>query len=87
MCRRAFKLLLLVAVLGLPACSLAQTPAAAPVTQAQLADLQQSVRNAQMAGDNAWMLVSAALVLLMTGPGLALCSTAAWSARRTSSAP
>ena len=28
--------------------------------------------NAQSAGDNAWMLVSAALVLLMTGPGLAL---------------
>ncbi|MDR3727702.1 MAG: ammonium transporter, partial [Terracidiphilus sp.] len=79
MCRRAFNWLLLVAVLGLPAFSLAQTPAAAPVTQAQLADLQQAVRNAQtasqnaqMAGDNAWMLVSAALVLLMTGPGLAL---------------
>jgi Amt family ammonium transporter len=28
--------------------------------------------DAQMAGDNAWMLVSAALVLMMTGPGLAL---------------
>jgi len=27
---------------------------------------------AQSTGDNAWMLVSAALVLLMTGPGLAL---------------
>src|SRR6266700_3967373 len=27
---------------------------------------------AQSAGDNAWMLISAALVLLMTGPGLAL---------------
>src|SRR5205814_7358863 len=27
---------------------------------------------AQTAGDNAWMLVSAALVLMMTGPGLAL---------------
>jgi ammonium transporter, Amt family len=27
---------------------------------------------AQSAGDNAWMLVSAALVLMMTGPGLAL---------------
>jgi Amt family ammonium transporter len=79
MCCRAFKLLLLVTVLGLPAFSLAQAPAAAPVTQAQFADLQQAVRNnqaaaanAQMAGDNAWMLVSAALVLLMTGPGLAL---------------
>src|SRR5213082_3324798 len=27
---------------------------------------------AQTAGDNAWMLVSAALVLMMSGPGLAL---------------
>src|SRR2546430_2968724 len=27
---------------------------------------------AQSAGDNAWMLVSTALVLMMTGPGLAL---------------
>jgi Amt family ammonium transporter len=43
-----------------------------PATQAQIAALQQSIQNAQMAGDNAWMLVSAALVLLMTGPGLAL---------------
>jgi Amt family ammonium transporter len=43
-----------------------------PATQAQIAALQQQVQNAQMAGDNAWMLVSAALVLLMTGPGLAL---------------
>ncbi|MGA8159406.1 MAG: ammonium transporter [Acidobacteriaceae bacterium] len=42
------------------ACSsaaLAQTPATAPAISA---------------GDNAWMLTSAALVLLMTGPGLAL---------------
>jgi Amt family ammonium transporter len=44
----------------------------APVTQAQLADLQKSVVNAQSNADNAWMLVSAALVLMMTGPGLAL---------------
>ncbi len=38
----------------------------------QIAALQQAVQNAQSAGDNAWMLTSAALVLLMTGPGLAL---------------
>jgi len=49
----------------------AQT-ASAPATQAQIAQLQQAIQNAQSAGDNAWMLVSAALVLLMTGPGLAL---------------
>src|SRR5205823_12833344 len=30
------------------------------------------VTAAQSAGDNAWMLTSAALVLMMTGPGLAL---------------
>ncbi|MGO9130591.1 MAG: ammonium transporter [Bryobacteraceae bacterium] len=34
--------------------------------------MQTAVNNAQSAGDNAWMLVSAALVLMMTGPGLAL---------------
>src|ERR1700753_568889 len=31
-----------------------------------------AIANAQTAGDNAWMLVSAALVLMMSGPGLAL---------------
>src|SRR5579862_522415 len=34
--------------------------------------LEKAVKSAQSAGDNAWMLVSAALVLMMTGPGLAL---------------
>ena len=53
----------------------AQTPTAAsqaPATQAQIAALQAAVTSAQTSGDNAWMLVSAALVLMMTGPGLAL---------------
>src|SRR5207302_3793155 len=36
------------------------------------AHLEQQVKNAQSSADNAWMLVSAALVLMMTGPGLAL---------------
>ncbi|HMF79173.1 MAG TPA: ammonium transporter [Bryobacteraceae bacterium] len=31
-----------------------------------------AIKAAQSAGDNAWMLVSTALVLMMTGPGLAL---------------
>jgi Amt family ammonium transporter len=35
-------------------------------------DLQAKIASAQSAGDNAWMLVSSALVLMMTGPGLAL---------------
>ena len=50
--------------------SLAQsTP---PDIAKKLEDLDKAVKNAQMAGDNAWMLTSAALVLMMTGPGLAL---------------
>ena len=40
--------------------------------QEQIAKLQQEVSEARSSGDNAWMLVCAALVLLMTGPGLAL---------------
>src|SRR5882757_9571977 len=49
--------------------------AAAQVPQgadAKIAALEAAVKSAQMSGDNAWMLVSAALVLMMTGPGLAL---------------
>ena len=40
--------------------------------QARLGALEAATKSAQSAGDNAWMLVSAALVLMMTGPGLAL---------------
>jgi Amt family ammonium transporter len=39
---------------------------------AKVAGLEAAAQSAQSAGDNAWMLVSAALVLMMTGPGLAL---------------
>src|SRR5579862_3205852 len=45
---------------------------AATDMSARLNALEAAVKNAQSAGDNAWMLTSAALVLLMTGPGLAL---------------
>ncbi len=38
----------------------------------QVAAQAASIAQAQTAGDNSWMLTSAALVLLMTGPGLAL---------------
>src|SRR6476660_113398 len=38
----------------------------------KVAALEAAVKSAQSAGDNAWMLVAAALVLMMTGPGLAL---------------
>src|SRR6202158_3884685 len=53
-----------------PALALAQ--AVPPTTETRLANLEAAVKSAQSAGDNAWMLVSAALVLMMTGPGLAL---------------
>jgi Amt family ammonium transporter len=45
---------------------------AAPDFNARLTALETATKSAQSAGDNAWMLVSAALVLMMTGPGLAL---------------
>ena len=38
----------------------------------KVAEQAAAIAQAQTAGDNAWMLTSAALVLLMTGPGLAL---------------
>src|SRR3954471_8935820 len=41
-------------------------------TDTRLSAVEAAAKNAQMAGDNAWMLTSAALVLMMTGPGLAL---------------
>lgn len=56
-------------------CSLAASLAAGQTAtdlDKHLADLDKAVKSAQSAGDNAWMLTSAALVLMMTGPGLAL---------------
>jgi ammonium transporter, Amt family len=40
--------------------------------QDRMEALEAAVKSAQSSGDNAWMLTSAALVLMMTGPGLAL---------------
>ena len=45
---------------------------AADAQSVRIAKLEQQVADARSAGDNAWMLTSAALVLMMTGPGLAL---------------
>lgn len=58
----------------------AQQPAAAApaasssqaATSDRLQKLESEIAAAQSAGDNAWMLACAALVLMMTGPGLAL---------------
>jgi Amt family ammonium transporter len=43
-----------------------------PTPEARLAAVEAAAKAAQSAGDNAWMLTSSALVLMMTGPGLAL---------------
>ncbi len=53
---------------------LAQTSAAGSSadTNARLAKLEQQAADAKSSADNAWMLTSSALVLMMTGPGLAL---------------
>ena len=75
MCRRAITLLVFFACFGLPSMAMAVAPdlgPSPPATQAQIAVLQQSIRDAQTSGDNAWVLISAALVLLMTAPGLTL---------------
>src|SRR5580658_19319 len=78
MSRWCTRMLLVLMLIAIPFPIVIQTaraqtaPASAPATQAQIATLQQAVQSAQSAGDNAWMLTSAALVLLMTGPGLAL---------------
>jgi ammonium transporter, Amt family len=68
----ALGLVVIVCLLALPA--VAQSPAshAADAQSARIAQLEQAVAAARSSGDNAWMLVCAALVLMMTGPGLAL---------------
>src|SRR6266446_8088892 len=55
-----------------PASASAASPQTSKEVSDRLAQLDQRVTAAQAAGDNAWMLTSAALVLMMTGPGLAL---------------
>jgi ammonium transporter, Amt family len=76
--------LLLCVVCISPLGLLAQSPGAAPQDSstavksiekqqgAAIAGLQLQVADAKSSADNAWMLVCSALVLMMTGPGLAL---------------
>jgi Amt family ammonium transporter len=75
MFRRAIALFILFAGLGVSAHALAVAPnlgPSPPATQAQVAALTQAIHDAQTSGDNAWVLISAALVLMMTAPGLTL---------------
>jgi len=51
----------------------AATPAPSSASpESRLATLEQKAAEAKSSADNAWMLTSSALVLMMTGPGLAL---------------
>jgi ammonium transporter, Amt family len=65
------KRLRLLGLILLPCLAFAQATAP-PTLEQRLTAAEAAVKSAQSAGDNAWMLVSAALVLMMTGPGLAL---------------
>jgi len=76
-------LAVLLVVISAPATLFAQTAAPAASSSSpsvdsskalndKLAQLDQRVTAAQSSADNSWMMVSAALVLMMTGPGLAL---------------
>ena len=57
-------------VVSAPLLAAAQTPDTGVAER--LSKLEGATAAAQTSGDNAWMLTSAALVLMMTGPGLAL---------------
>jgi Amt family ammonium transporter len=57
---------------GLSAQNAAVAPSPATDVNSRLAKLEQQVSDAKGSADNAWMLTSSALVLMMTGPGLAL---------------
>jgi Amt family ammonium transporter len=68
--KRALTILLAVLFFGFAAhAALAQ---AAPADADRIARLEQVVTDAKSSADNSWMLTSSALVLMMTGPGLAL---------------
>lgn len=64
----------LILAFGQAMCAQNGAPAPSPSTDvtARLAKLEQQAADAKSSADNAWMLTSAALVLMMTGPGLAL---------------
>jgi Amt family ammonium transporter len=63
----------LLLVLTLFCCGAAVAQSASPSsTSDRLAKLEAQVAQAQSSADNGWMLMSSALVLMMTGPGLAL---------------
>ncbi len=69
--RRVVAKFLLCSTLFIAAASVVTAQTAAPAAD-RLAQLEAKVADAKSSADNAWMLVCAALVLMMTAPGLAL---------------
>ncbi|HEX6504971.1 MAG TPA: ammonium transporter [Terriglobales bacterium] len=65
------RVLLSLFLVTMPA-TLAVAQSSAAVSSDRIAQLEQQVADAKSSADNSWMLVSTALVLMMTGPGLAL---------------
>ena len=65
--RSSVRILVVALLLVIPCALMAQT-----VDSARVARLEQQVAEAHSAADNSWMLLCSALVLMMTGPGLAL---------------
>ncbi len=68
----ATALLVLTLVPFVTAQNSATTPSPATDVNSRLVRLEQQAADAKSSADNAWMLTSSALVLMMTGPGLAL---------------
>ena len=70
--RKLSPFLLILLLCGTLVAQASSTAADTALQSGQIAQLQQQIADAKSSADNAWMLVSSALVLLMTGPGLAL---------------
>lgn len=68
--RKAYLVLVLFLVVAPLSPVLAQSPLQS--SEDRMAQLERQVADARTSADNSWMLVSSALVLMMTGPGLAL---------------
>src|SRR5262245_61619304 len=68
----AKRTILALALLLLTGPAFAQEPAQPPTLEERVAKVESSVGDAALAGHNAWMLTSSALVLFMTAPGLAM---------------
>jgi Amt family ammonium transporter len=71
-CRALLLFCLFVSTHNLLALAAPQDNSASAALSDRIAKLEQQTADAKSSADNAWMLTSSALVLMMTGPGLAL---------------